>query len=101
MTFSSLVDNKMADRRDLGFLPVHFAQTMSINKSRVRRMKRQKMMIFFLLHVLYMNKVREYNNLNRTAGKMDEMHDRVPSTNTEIVRHLEVGLARSSVAGQD
>ena len=48
-----------------------------------------------------MNKVREYNNLNRTAGKMDEMHDRVPSTNTEIVRHLEVGLARSSVAGQD
>ena len=80
----------MADRRDWGFLPVHLAQTMSINKSRVRRMKRQKMMIF-LLRVLYMNKVQEYNNLNRTAGKMDQIHDRVPSTNTEIVRHLELG----------
>ena len=46
---------------------------------------------FFLLRVLYMNKVQEYNNLNRTAGKMDQIHDRVPSTNTEIVRHLELG----------
>ena len=81
----------MADRRDLVFLPVHLAQTMSINKSRVRRMKRQKMIFLFLLRVLYMNKVQEYNNLNRTAGKMDQIHDRVPSTNTEIVRHLELG----------
>ena len=38
-----------------------------------------------------MNKVQEYNNLNRTACKMDQIHDRVPSTNTEIVRHLELG----------
>ena len=37
-----------------------------------------------------MNKVQEYNNLNRTAGKI-EIHDRVPSANTEIVRHLELG----------
>ena len=43
------------------------------------------------LCVLYMNKVQEYNNLNRTAGKMDQIHDRVPYTNTEIVRHLELG----------
>ena len=45
------------------------------------------------LRVLYMNKVQEYNNQNRTAGKMDQIHDRVPSTNTEIlvVRHLELG----------
>ena len=40
------------------------------------------------LRVLYMNKVQEYSNLNRTAGKMDKTHDGVPSTNTEIVRHL-------------
>ena len=43
------------------------------------------------LRVLYMNKVQEYNNLNRTAGKMDQIQDRVPSTNTKIVRHLELG----------
>ena len=43
------------------------------------------------LRVLYMNKVQEHNNLNRTAGKIDQIHDRVPSTNTEIVRHLELG----------
>ena len=44
------------------------------------------------LRVLYMNKVQEYHNLNRTAGKMIlKIHDRVPSTNTEIVRHLELG----------
>ena len=46
------------------------------------------------LSVLYMNKVQEYmyNNLNRTAGKMIlKIHDRVPSTNTEIVRHLKLG----------
>ena len=41
--------------------------------------------------LLYMNKVQEYNNLNRTASKMDQIHDRVPSTNAEIVRHLELG----------
>ena len=33
-----------------------------------------------------MNKVQEYNNLNRTAGKMDQIHDRVPSTNSEILK---------------
>ena len=38
-----------------------------------------------------MNKVQEYSNLNRTAGKMDQIHDMVPSTNTEIVCHLELG----------
>ena len=43
------------------------------------------------LRVLYMNKVQEYNNLNQIAGKMDQIHDRVPSTNTKIVRHLELG----------
>ena len=43
------------------------------------------------VRVLYMNKVQEYNNLNRTASKMNQIHDRVPSTNTEIVRHLELG----------
>ena len=42
------------------------------------------------LRVSYMNKVQEYNNLNRTTGKMDQIHNRVPSTNTEIVRHLEL-----------
>ena len=31
------------------------------------------------LRVLYMNKVQDYNNLNRTAGKMDQIRDRVPS----------------------
>ena len=43
------------------------------------------------LRVLYMNKVQEYNNLNRTACKMDQIHDRVPSTNTEIVRQFDLG----------
>ena len=49
------------------------------------------------LRVLYMNKVQEYNNLNRSAGKMDQIHDRVPSTNTEIVRHLELGLLEAQL----
>ena len=43
------------------------------------------------LRVLYYNKIQEYNNLNRTAGKMDQIYGRVPSTNTDIVRHLELG----------
>ena len=42
------------------------------------------------LRVLYMNKVQEYNNLNQTAGRTDQIHDRVPSINTEIVRNLEL-----------
>ena len=49
------------------------------------------------LRVLYMNKVQEYNNLNRSAGKMDQIHDRVSSTNTEIVRHLELGLLEAQL----
>ena len=49
------------------------------------------------LRVLYMNKVQEYNNLNRTAGKMDQIHDTVPSTNTEIVRYLELGLLEAQL----
>ena len=42
------------------------------------------------LRVLYMDKVQEYNNLNQTAARTDQIHDRVPSINTEIVRHLEL-----------
>ena len=58
-------------------------------------MKRQKMMIFlFSLTCFIHDKVQEYNNLNRTAG-------RVPSTNTETVRHLELVSLEASVAGQD
>ena len=41
------------------------------------------------LCVLYMNKFQGYNNLNRTAGKMDQIHDSEISTNTEIVCHFE------------
>ena len=52
------------------------------------------------LRVLYMNKVQEYNNLNRTAGKMDQIHDRVPSTNTEIVPHLELGSLETLLLDQ-
>ena len=50
-----------------------------------------------ILRVLYMNKVQEYNNLNRTAGKMDQIHDTVPSTNTEIVGYLELGLLEAQL----
>ena len=72
-TFFVDCDNKMAVRRDLGFLPARFGThyeylTCSIHKY-----------------------IQEYNNLNPAAVKMDQIHDRVPSTNTEIVRHLELG----------
>ena len=67
--FSSLVDNKMADRRDLGFLPVHLAQTMSINKSRVRRMKRQKMMIFLFSLSCFMDKTEDVIQIARNFNK--------------------------------
>ena len=36
-----------------------------------------------------MIKFQGYNNLNRTAGKMDQIHDSETSTNTEIVCHFE------------